>query len=58
MITVPLNQIYDLLVEGDPDSEGVLHECRHCGAKFEEHHTECSVCESCEIATYEFEESR
>ncbi len=39
--------------ESEPDS-AVLYECRHCGSKFEESVTECPVCESTEIATYQF----
>lgn len=39
----------------DPDTEGaVLHECRHCGSKFDEPVVRCPVCDSAEIATYEF----
>ncbi|ELZ01204.1 hypothetical protein C482_08411 [Natrialba chahannaoensis JCM 10990] len=38
------------------DADGVvLHECRHCGSKFEEYPKTCPVCGSTEIATYQFE---
>ena len=39
--------------EPEPDA-AVLHECRHCGSKFDEPVTRCPVCETTEIATYEF----
>lgn len=32
----------------------VLHECRHCGSKFDEQLASCPVCGATEIATYEF----
>ena len=41
--------------ERDPDPDAVLlHECRHCGSKFDEAVVRCPVCEATEIATYEF----
>ncbi|AFZ72181.1 hypothetical protein [Natronobacterium gregoryi] len=36
------------------DENGVLRECRHCGSKFDEPVDRCRVCDSSEIATYEF----
>ena len=39
--------------EPEPDA-AVLHECRHCGSKFDEPVARCPVCETTEIATYEF----
>lgn len=39
--------------ETEPD-EGDLHECRHCGSKFDEAIDRCPVCDAAEIATYEF----
>ncbi|RQG97987.1 hypothetical protein [Natrarchaeobius chitinivorans] len=40
--------------DGAPTDDAVLHECRHCGSKFEESVEQCPVCDSTEIATYEF----
>ena len=41
--------------ETDADPDGaVLHECRHCGSKFDEPVSRCPVCDATEIATYEF----
>ncbi|WP_323173855.1 hypothetical protein [Natrialba sp. PRR66] len=37
----------------EPDGP-VLHECRHCGSKFDDAPTTCPVCGASEIATYEF----
>ncbi|WP_195892467.1 hypothetical protein [Halopiger goleimassiliensis] len=37
----------------DPEA-AVLHECRHCGSKFDEAIDQCPVCEATEIATYQF----
>ncbi|APW96486.1 hypothetical protein CHINAEXTREME_01315 [Halobiforma lacisalsi AJ5] len=42
------------LQRSDDSDDGVLRECRHCGAKFDEPVDRCRVCEATEIATYEF----
>ncbi len=34
----------------------MLHECRHCGSKFDENCDRCTVCGSSEMATYIFRE--
>ncbi len=39
--------------EPEPDA-AVLYECRHCGSKFDEPVGRCPVCETTEIASYEF----
>jgi len=45
-------------VDGDQSRDtAVIHECRHCGLKFDTVRDECSVCESTEIATYTFGET-
>ncbi|WP_201293933.1 hypothetical protein [Natronorubrum halalkaliphilum] len=36
------------------DDDGELYECRNCGEKFDSDCTECSTCDSMEIAHYEF----
>ncbi|MFP8952717.1 hypothetical protein ACLI4Z_07055 [Natrialbaceae archaeon A-arb3/5] len=40
--------------DGADHEDAVLHECRHCGSKFDESVDQCPVCEATEIATYEF----
>ncbi|RQG88940.1 hypothetical protein EA462_11145 [Natrarchaeobius halalkaliphilus] len=40
--------------DGSESDDAVLHECRHCGSKFEEAIDQCPVCGATEIATYEF----
>lgn len=34
--------------------EGVIHECRHCGEKFDEKVEDCRSCGAAAIATYQF----
>lgn len=48
-----LSQFLDRETDSDPDA-AVLHECRHCGSKFDEPVTRCPICDATEIATYEF----
>ncbi|WP_255171067.1 hypothetical protein [Natrononativus amylolyticus] len=43
-----------LTSEPESAGDGVLHECRHCGSKFDAAPDRCRVCDSSEIATYEF----
>ncbi|RQH03219.1 hypothetical protein [Natrarchaeobius oligotrophus] len=40
--------------DGSANGDAVLHECRHCGSKFEDPIDQCPVCDATEIATYEF----
>ena len=54
---MPLDRLSDLLSSDDARTDGaiVLYECRHCGTKFEDPPKRCSVCDTTEIAEYEFE---
>ncbi len=54
---MPLDRLSDLLSTDDEGNDGtvVLYECRHCGTKFEKLPKRCSVCDTTEIAAYEFE---
>ena len=51
----------DRLVEADEGTAcgaPLFHECRHCGAKFDENRDRCAVCGASEIATYTFGKDR
>lgn len=48
----------DILISPETESElgaSSLFECRHCGTKFDEDRSRCTVCGTTEIATYSFD---
>ncbi len=50
----------DRLVEADDETASdttAIHECRHCGSKFDEDRDRCTVCGATGIATYTFSSS-
>ena len=54
---MPVERLLSGFLSRDPEQKpdaAVLHECRHCGSKFDEPVARCPVCETTEIATYEF----
>ncbi|ARS89386.1 hypothetical protein [Natrarchaeobaculum aegyptiacum] len=58
---MPVERLLSELLHREPATDSdhrpetaVLHECRHCGSKFDDPITECPVCGAAEIATYEF----
>ncbi|MWV38906.1 hypothetical protein [Natrialba sp. INN-245] len=54
---MPVDRLIPEFLQRDddaPNEDAVLHECRHCGSKFDEPVSQCPVCDSTEIATYEF----
>lgn len=40
------------------ETDAVLHECRHCGSKFDDSIERCPICDAAEIATYRFPKTR
>lgn len=61
---MPVERLLAELLHREPATDAdhrpetaVLHECRHCGSKFDDPITECPVCGAAEIATYEFSSS-
>ncbi|THE66412.1 hypothetical protein D8Y22_02295 [Salinadaptatus halalkaliphilus] len=54
---MPVDRLLPEFLQREPESDtddAVLHECRHCGSKFEEPVDQCPVCDATEIATYKF----
>lgn len=54
---MPVDRLLSELLSRNPEPEpdaAVLYECRHCGSKFDEPVGRCPVCETAEIASYEF----